>query len=208
MPLELQVKLLRVLETGKLTRVGGNRSMHIDVRIVAATNRDPFKAVEEGVLREDLLYRLRVFPVDLPPLRERQGDIELLAEHFLTQQSNEAGVKKTFHPEALRAIRSFPWPGNVRELRNAVQRAFIIADEVLDLEALPHEITGGSGHRTNALELRAGMSIAEAEKILIELTLKANDGDKPRHCRATGNQPQDPLQPFTGVPRRQGSLVS
>ncbi len=187
MPLELQVKLLRVLETGKLTRVGGSRLMDVDVRIVSATNRDPFQAVEEGVLREDLLYRLRVFPVDLPPLRERHGDIELLAEHFLAGQAKEAGIEKTFHPDALRAIRAFPWPGNVRELRNAVQRAFIIADDVLDIESLPQEITGGAGHRVGgALELHAGMSIAEAEKILIELTLEANDGDKPAAAEQLG----------------------
>ncbi len=186
MPLELQVKLLRVLETGKLTRVGGNRLMDVDVRIVSATNRDPFEAVEEGILREDLLYRLRVFPVDLPPLRERQGDIELLAKHFLAQQSKDAGVTKTFHPDTLVAIRSFPWPGNVRELRNAVQRAFIIADEVLDLDALPLEITGGTSQRQGSLELHPGMSIAEAEKMLIKITLEANDGDKPAAAEQLG----------------------
>ena len=186
MPLELQVKLLRVLETGKLTRVGGSRLTDVDVRIVSATNRDPFQAVEEGALREDLLYRLRVFPLDLPPLRERHGDIELLAEHFLAQQASEAETEKTFHPDALKALRAFPWPGNVRELRNAIQRAFIIADEVLDLESLPHEITGGASHRVGALELHAGMSIAEAEKILIEITLEANDGDKPAAAEQLG----------------------
>lgn len=187
MPPELQVKLLRVLETGKVMRVGGSRSLAVDVRIVSATNRDPYQAVEEGQLREDLLYRLRVFPVDLPPLRQRRGDIEQLANHFLALQNQDAGTEKSFSEEALEAMRRYGWPGNVRELRNAVQRAFIIADQSLDLLSLPGEIAEGApaGH-ASGLELRAGMSIAEAEKTLIELTLEAHDGDKRTAAEALG----------------------
>lgn len=179
MPLELQVKLLRVLETGKLTRVGGNQAQAVDVRIISATNRDPYEAVEEGQLREDLLYRLRVFPVDLPPLRSRRGDIELLANHFLSEQNCEAETDKALTEKALEALRRYSWPGNVRELRNAIQRAYIVADVHLDLPSLPPEITSGTPRRQKgSLELSAGMSIAEAEKILIEVTLDAYDGDK------------------------------
>ncbi len=179
MPLDLQVKLLRVLETGKVMRVGGNQPLEVDVRIIAATNRDPFDAVERGQLREDLLYRLRVFPVDLPPLRARLEDVELLANHFLAAQVGETGTEKHFSAEAIDALRRYSWPGNVRELRNAVLRAFIVAEETLDLETLPPEIVGGAPRgRRNAMQLRPGMSIAEAERILIEATLEAHAGDK------------------------------
>lgn len=187
MPLELQVKLLRVLENGTFARVGGNQSLEVDVRIVAATNRDPFEAVESGQLREDLLYRLRVFPIDLPPLRSRQGDIGLLANHFLGQLNRESKTQKLLSQGAEAALSSYPWPGNVRELKNALQRAFIIADVNLDLTALPPEILGDSpGRSMNSLELAAGMSIAEAEKILIELTLEAHGGDKKAAAKVLG----------------------
>ena len=179
MPLDLQVKLLRVLETGQVTRVGGHQALEIDVRFVAATNRDPFQAVSEGQLREDLLYRLRVFPIDLPPLRLRSGDIELLANHFLSLHAQEADTKKAFSAAALEALSKYPWPGNVRELRNIVQRAFIVGDTTLGLDDLPSEIICGVPRRgANPRELQAGMSIAEAERILINATLEAHDGDK------------------------------
>ena len=194
MPLELQVKLLRVLETSKVTRVGGTESFEIDVRIVAATNRDPYEAVEGGRLREDLLYRLRVFPIDLPPLRARGTDIELLAKHFLARHLEEqgedeaaAGSGRCLTQEALRALRRYSWPGNVRELRNAVQRAFIVADGPLDVDTLPSEIVAGSGHGSrNALEIRAGMTVAEVERLLIEVTMEAHDGDKKAVAEALG----------------------
>lgn len=187
MPQELQVKLLRVLETGNVMRVGGNKALEVDARIVSATNRNPYRAVEEGLLREDLLYRLRVFPVDLPPLRARKGDIELLARHFLVLQNRQSEVEKSFSEKALEALRRYSWPGNVRELRNAVQRAFIVADKCIDLPALPREICEGIPNRQkNPFELMPGMSIADAEKTLIELTLEAQDGDKRSAAEALG----------------------
>ena len=127
MPLNLQVKLLRVLETSRFMRVGGSVSQETDVRIVAATNRPPFQAVAAGMLREDLLYRLNVFPIQLPPLRERLSDVGLLAQHFLQGISQQEGPVRHFTPAALDRLGTYPWPGNVRELRNAVQRAYVMA---------------------------------------------------------------------------------
>src|SRR4029450_3606062 len=116
MPLDLQVKLLRVLETGTFNRVGSTDTQSADVRVVAATNRIPEKAVESGKLREDLLYRLNVFPIRLPPLRERREDVPLLADHFLQEICKTEGKTKHFSTEAYAAMNAYDWPGNVREL--------------------------------------------------------------------------------------------
>jgi two-component system, NtrC family, response regulator AtoC len=138
MPLELQVKLLRVLETGRFMRVGSTVSQEADVRVIAATNRLPHQAVAAGKLREDLLYRLNVFPLDLPPLRDRLVDVPLLAAHFLTGISEQEGKVRRFSPAALTRLAAYHWPGNVRELRNAVQRAYVMAEsEVIDERWLP-----------------------------------------------------------------------
>ena len=142
MPLELQVKLLRVLETSRFMRVGSTTSQEADVRIIAATNRLPHQAVAMGRLREDLLYRLNVFPLDLPPLRARLEDVPLLARHFLAAISGQEGQLRRFTPAALAKLSQYAWPGNVRELRNAVQRAYVMAsDELIDEAWLP----GGDG---------------------------------------------------------------
>ncbi len=139
MPLELQVKLLRVLETGRYMRVGSAVSQEADVRIIAATNRLPQQAVAAGKLREDLLYRLNVFPIELPPLRERLADVPLLAEHFLRGIIEQEGQPRRFTPAALAQLATYGWPGNVRELRNAVQRAYVMAEgELIDERWLPH----------------------------------------------------------------------
>jgi DNA-binding NtrC family response regulator len=145
MPLELQVKLLRVLETGRFMRVGSTVSQETDVRIIAATNRSPYQAVSTGKLREDLLYRLNIFPIELPPLRDRAADIPLLANHFLAAISEQEGVVRRFTPAALAALMEYPWLGNVRELRNAVQRAYVMAQgEVIDDTWLPSVGEGGA----------------------------------------------------------------
>src|SRR6202140_813283 len=132
MPMELQGKLLRVLEIGTFTRVGGAAQIASDVRIIAATNRDPEKAVTDGKLREDLYHRLNVFPIHLPPLRERGVDIEQLALSFLEEQNLAEGTSKSFSRDALVRLYQHHWPGNVRELRNYVQRAYIMADDVVE----------------------------------------------------------------------------
>jgi two-component system response regulator AtoC len=142
---ELQVKLLRVLEARSLRRVGGSQDIRVDVRLVSATNRDPREAIEEGKLREDLYYRLNVFPIALPPLAERKEDIPVLAEHFrgLIEEQEKAGVL-AWDPAAIRILEEHAWPGNVRQLRNVVHRAYVmtagdaIGPDVLE-ELLPEE---------------------------------------------------------------------
>ncbi len=138
MPMELQVKLLRVLETGSFVRVGSDAVINSDVRIIAATNRPPAEAVATGRLREDLYYRLNVFPIDLPPLRDRLDDVPLLAEHFLANLNEREGAHKRLSDSALRALGEYRWPGNVRELRNAVHRGFILAEgDTIEVGNLP-----------------------------------------------------------------------
>lgn len=138
MPLELQVKLLRVLETGRFMRVGSTTTLDADVRVIAASNRPLLQAVQAGKLREDLLYRLNVFPIEMPPLRDRLDDVPLLAEHFLKAIAAKEGKNKRFTPRALAQLQTYHWPGNVRELRNAVQRAYVMAvADVVDEQWLP-----------------------------------------------------------------------
>jgi len=145
MPLDLQVKLLRVLETGRFMRVGSTVSQEVDVRIIAATNRLPYQAVAAGRLREDLLYRLNVFPIELPPLRERLSDVGLLAEHFLSGIGKQEGQLRRFTPAALVQLATYHWPGNVRELRNAVQRAYVMAQgDLIDHSWLPRGDDAGA----------------------------------------------------------------
>jgi two-component system, NtrC family, response regulator AtoC len=183
MPMELQVKLLRVLETGKVTRVGGNEAILVDVRVVGATNRRPEEAVAKGKLREDLLYRLNVFPIQLPPLRERGDDVELLAESFLADLNKEHDTKKDFTRPALNRLRSHNWPGNVRELKNLVHRAFILAEEHIGLDSLPLGVQESGG---SSLNVKVGTSLGEAERRLILATLEDCEGDKKKAAEVLG----------------------
>ena len=149
MSADLQSKLLRVLETGTVLRVGGDKPVKVDVRVVAASNRDLDQAVAENKLRQDLLYRLKVFPILLPPLRDRGDDILALAQFFLDQLNQDNETRKHFTQDALAAIRNYTWPGNVRELRNAVHRAHILADaEEIGRRDLPEEVAGAEGEWT------------------------------------------------------------
>jgi two-component system response regulator AtoC len=193
MPPELQVKLLRVLETGTLQRVGGSAQIGVDVRIVAASNRDPEQAVESGNLREDLFYRLNVFPIRMPPLREREADLELIAAHLLEAMSESEGKEVKLSRQVLDILRLYPWPGNVRELRNVLQRAFILSDGVIQPHNLPPEITGDrpapavtSAPRNGGLDIHVGMSIAEVERRLISATLEDVGGNKKRAADVLG----------------------
>jgi DNA-binding NtrC family response regulator len=206
MPLELQVKLLRVLETGRFMRVGSTVSQAADVRIIAATNRPPQQAVASGKLREDLLYRLNVFPIELPPLRDRVVDVPLLAEHFLSAIGQQEGRLKRFAPQALRQFAEHRWPGNVRELRNAVQRAYVMSTtDVIDDAWLPDAPappqppaaapapTAEPAPRAAApmaddevVVLPVGTSMAEAEKALIFATLRHFNHHKERTAAALG----------------------
>jgi DNA-binding NtrC family response regulator len=183
MPIELQVKLLRVLETGKVTRVGGNDPIPVDVRVIAATNRRPEEAVAKGKLREDLLYRLNVFPIHLPPLRDRREDVELLAEHFLALLNKEHDSSKEFTRPALNRLRSHNWPGNVRELKNLVHRAYILAEEHIGLDSLPLGVQENAG---SSLNVKVGTSLGEAERRLILATLEDCEGDKKKAAEVLG----------------------
>jgi DNA-binding NtrC family response regulator len=177
MPIELQVKLLRVLETGSFARIGGDQPVDVDVRVIAATNRDPQKAVADGKLREDLLYRLSVFPITLPPLRERGEDIHMLADYFLAQLNERQGTRKGFNDETLERLQAHPWPGNVRELKNVVHRAFIMAEQEISQGSLPRELGGESGG-SRSLYFQVGTSIEEVERRLIMATLEMYGGNK------------------------------
>ena len=185
MPIELQVKLLRVLETGTVVRIGGDQAVEVDVRVIAATNRDPQKAVNDGKMREDLLYRLQVFPIHMPPLRERGDDVQLLAEYFLGQLNERQGTGKVFAEDALDRLRSHSWPGNVRELKNVVHRAFIMADNEITPRCLPREVGGDSGS-VRSLNFQVGTSIEEVERRLIMATLDAYGGNKRKTADVLG----------------------
>ena len=197
MPMELQVKLLRVLETGTFMRVGSGVERSTDVRIVAATNRDPLGAVESGALREDLLYRLNVFPIVLPPLRERLDDIGLLSQHFLHGIGEREGASKHLTPAALQRLQAYRWPGNVRELRNVLQRAYVMAEgSAITHEWLPTNGPGAAiaphGARVSApqgkdaLSFPLGSSLADVEQQLILRTLCHFDNHKERTAAALG----------------------
>jgi len=200
MPPESQVKLLRVLESGRITRVGGEEPVEVDTRVIAATNRRVEEAVERGMLREDLYYRLKVFQIYVPPLRDRGADVELLAQYFLDESNQKDGAQKRFAPEALRALEQYHWPGNVRELKNVVLRelknvvrsAAILADEEIGVECLPSEVLRDDGMEPTGTAIRVslGSSIAEAEKRLILATLEHCEDNKTRTAEVLGISPK------------------
>ena len=189
MPIELQVKLLRVLEEGKFRRVGGNDEINIDARIIAASNRDPQQAIQGGKMREDLYYRLNVFPIEVPPLRERLEDLPLFS-HFFLQKLNESEDKNVDKIDAdfIEALQAYEWPGNVRELRNVINRAFIMArGDTLTLECLPDKLIGGRRKRSrNSVTIPLGQPMEEVERIVIEETLNMNDGDRRKTAEILG----------------------
>ena len=187
MPVELQVKLLRVLEEGTFMRIGSDREIEVDVRIIAATNRVPEEAVAEGKLREDLLYRLQVFPMHLPPLRERDDDVRLIADAFLKDLNAKEDTSKVFTADAYGALRDWHWPGNVRELRNVVQRAYIMADDMINGSSLPLE--SGKQRQSSSgpfLQIRVGSTVAEVEKVLTLATLQQCGGVKEKAAQMLG----------------------
>jgi two-component system response regulator AtoC len=196
MPHELQIKLLRVLETGTFMRVGSTTARQADVRVVAATNRSPEQSVADGRLREDLYYRLNVFPIVVPPLRERLDDVPLLARHFLDVVGQREGAAKRFSPAAIARLSTYPWPGNVRELRNVVQRAYVMeARDVITDEWLPATspalreapFAAAAPHGAAAsITIALGTSLPEAERQLILATLHHFKHHKERTAAALG----------------------
>lgn len=189
-PLSIQVKLLRVLEERSIRRLGDNRSIPMDVRIVAATNRDLQAAVREKLFREDLFYRLNVVPIAVPPLRERRDDIPLLVTHFIEKSARKVNKPVSrMSPQAMSLLMAYRWPGNVRELENVIQRIIVVAKgDTLDVQDLPPEILGKEEPRASALDLKDIMreSAGLAEKKLILDALTKSGGNVTQAAQALG----------------------
>jgi DNA-binding NtrC family response regulator len=184
MPVSLQAKLLRVLEDRRIRRLGGSQELSVDVRVLAATNRDPEEAVRNGAFREDLLYRLNVITVELPPLRGRKEDIPLLAQHLVAQLAERHGrPARLLSPQAVEALQSHSWPGNVRELRNVIERAVIICSgELIERHHLaPYPLEQRATTRgEDTLTVPVGTPIDEVERRMILRTLQKTDNNKTR----------------------------
>ena len=187
LPADMQVKLLRVLESETMVRVGTDQELPVRCRVLAATNRDPERAVADGRLRADLLYRLAVFPLPIPPLRERDDDVELLAHYFLANLNSQEETSKRLSGDSLLCLRQHHWPGNVRELRNAVHRAFILATNELDLRSVVGRpmIQSSVGDELT-LRIPVGTNLADAERWMIIATLKKCGGNKTRAAALLG----------------------
>jgi DNA-binding NtrC family response regulator len=170
--------MLRVLECGNFYRVGGSDAVQVNVRLIAATNRSLKDAVQAGSLRQDLMYRLAVFPIRVPPLRERGNDTELLANHFLEELNREAATSKRFSRSALKQLHSHRWPGNVRELKNLVHRAFILSADVLTLEIPTVASKKIARVIDGILDFTIGTTLADVQKEIILATLHHYRGNK------------------------------
>src|SRR5512132_1183112 len=188
MPPDIQVKLLRALESRQVRRLGGKREINVDIRIVAATNKDLQKALADGELREDLYYRLAVVELYLPPLRERVGDVRLLAEEFLQRFAKQNGkVLQGFDDDAMEWILAYHWPGNVRELKNAIERAVIMSrgPRISASDATPRHLRQ-SGEMPSAVTIAVGSSVADARRQLVLRTFASTGGDVERSAKTLG----------------------
>jgi DNA-binding NtrC family response regulator len=209
-PLATQVKLLRVLQQREFERVGGNQTLHVDVRVIAATNGDLHRLVEEGKFREDLYYRLNVVNIRLPALRERGEDVTALAYHFLTKDAAENGKQlKGFSEDALSRLIKYHWPGNVRELENIVERAVVLCegDEIVG-DNLPPEVMARPAE-ARGVQI-PGWTMAEIERYAILRTLEANRGSTARTAEALGisvRKVQYKLQEFAAAPKSREPAV-
>jgi two-component system response regulator HydG len=180
MSMDLQSKLLRVIQQGEFERVGSTETIAVDVRLIAATNKDLAAAVEAGEFREDLFYRLQVMTLELPPLRERREDVPLLANHFITKYSEKSrkpirGIAR----EAVDALKRYDWPGNVRELENVIERAVVLTETgVIELGNLPESVCPGEIADGDSIVIPVGTPMNEIQRIAIEATLERTNGDK------------------------------
>ncbi|MDK2970511.1 MAG: hypothetical protein PWP23_266 [Candidatus Sumerlaeota bacterium] len=183
---EFQVKLLRILQEQELERVGGSKPIKVDVRVIAATNRDLKKEVEAGRFREDLYYRLNVIKIDLPPLRERQEDTALLVHHFLQQFNKEHGRNLTIGPKTMQLLQNYSWPGNVRQLRTMMESISILTPgKEIQPKHLPEEVAADPDPGSQ-LRLKVGMTVRDAERELIRATLNEYGGNKAKAARVLG----------------------
>jgi DNA-binding NtrC family response regulator len=213
MPVDMQVRLLRVLETGRFCRVGGDQEIAASVRVIAASNRDLGQAVAEGRLREDLMYRLCVIPLPIPPLRDREADALLLAEMFLAELNDAHSTDKTFAHQARGRIVSFSWPGNVRELKNVIHRGYVLSDDEVEVDvpdsrqeviaprqasltvtvpsmpSINSAITARASTPSGGVKdvtIRVGTSLDDAERALIMATLDSVAGSKAKAAQVLG----------------------
>jgi len=185
MKVELQAKLLRVIEERKLRRVGGAQEIPLDVRVLAASNRNIAGAIREGRLREDLYYRLNVFTIEMPALREHREDIPMLIDRFVERLARP-GEKRVFSQECLNKLMNYSWPGNVRQLRNIVERALIVSNgPMIRLDDLPPEFRSIGGPTQN-FEVRLGSSLDDVEKELMMRTIEFADGNKTKAAEILG----------------------
>jgi DNA-binding NtrC family response regulator len=185
-PIDIQGRLLRLLDSGTFSRVGTDRAARIDVRILAATSCDPQTAVAHGKLRGDLYYRLQDRRLRLPPLRERKGDVALLATYFLHLINVSESVRKTFSPQALERLEAYDWPGNVRELKTLVHRAWIMADAVIDAHCLLFATNGATRRPAAWLHVQVGTPLGDMERRLVLATLTQCGGAKEETARRLG----------------------
>lgn len=186
MSLELQAKLLRVLETGEFIRVGETKPTKINVRIIAATHRDLQTEIEQGHFREDLFYRISSFQIHLPPLRERVIDIETLANHFINISSARTNKKlKDVSPAFYEALKQHQWKGNIRELKNVIERSVILCDDELTIEHLPIELLNADNTKTKSKTLSA-FELASAEKLHIQKVMNYTNGNKTKTAELLG----------------------
>lgn len=186
MPLDLQVKLLRVLQEREIGRVGGKNPIPIDVRVICATAKNLAEEVRKGTFRQDLFYRLQVIPIEVPPLRQREGDVLELADYFLQEFGSERGLSFQLSAEVRRALEQYPYPGNVRELRNLLERVSVLAPAPrIQLWDLPVEIRGGHDGGDSE-EDKLAAAVAEAERKCIQRVLKKTGGSKTESAAILG----------------------
>lgn len=185
MPAALQVKLLRALESNAIVRVGGTESVPLDVRILSATRHNPAEAVRDGRLREDLFYRLAAFALYVPPLRQRNGDVEAIAHEFVEALNARHCSHKRLTDAAIAALCAYSWPGNVRELHNTIERAYILADDGIDV-TLPKPTMLPDQTSDDAMALPLGATLHHAQQRFIAATLDHFDGNKPHAAKALG----------------------
>lgn len=186
MPSAMQAKLLRTLQSGEVRPVGARENRYVDVRVISATNQDLPRMVEEGQFRSDLFYRLNVFTIYLPPLRERGEDIEALARHFLEQCNQRFERKVKLTPEVIGRLKAYPWPGNIRELENSIKRAVILAQgDSIGSDDLPPHLPGSSDSNGTPAGIET-MSAAELEKVHLLRMIEACGGNKREAARRLG----------------------
>lgn len=204
MAMEAQIRLLRVLEERAVTRIGGDHSIKFDVRVIAATNRDPIKAIADGQLREDLHYRLAVFPIIIPPLAKRSEDVIMLANHFLTELNKSNDADKRLSEVGIKRLLAYDWPGNVRQLRNIIYRDFILENKVLNMQSLLPLIENGNDAASTQSMTQPSVSPAA---IISSGTRTDNDEDCSDSLEATDNEPPSTMDDPDSVTIQLGTTL-